>query len=93
MTFPTPRAVIVAAHEPLTAALQHLDQPTPCAGSTRWIDDDVTIRAEAAEECSGCSIISQCAAAGALEQFGVWGGIDRTPVAAARLTARRRAAA
>lgn len=44
-----------------------------------WVSDQRAERETAAAWCSGCPLLDVCAAAGAAEVFGVWGGVDRTP--------------
>lgn len=45
----------------------------------RWTSDSAAIRAEAAVECHGCSILDECAAAADAnqERWHVWAGVDR----------------
>lgn len=45
-----------------------------------WLSDDKDERATAASWCTGCPVLTQCAAAAAEagEKFGVWGGKDLT---------------
>lgn len=54
-------------------------RPTCSTDPERWISDDRAERGAAARECAGCPVIEPCAASGADEPFGIWGGIDRTP--------------
>jgi hypothetical protein len=54
----------------------------PCSdGSGRWVSEDRDARATAAADCAGCALLSPCGAAAddIDENFGVWGGRDRTP--------------
>lgn len=43
-----------------------------------WTSDQVADRREAAELCHRCPVRAECAAYGAAEPFGVYGGTDRT---------------
>lgn len=70
------------AHEDLSrvlaAVLARDRQPPCCDGTGRWLSDHAEIRAKAVELCGSCSLIEPCALAGESEDFGVWGGQDRT---------------
>lgn len=81
------------------AALQHAlagaaanAQHVPCAGrdAALWTSDDPDERALAAELCTGCPVLSECALAAEStnEEWHVWAGVDRKAAANAR---RRRA--
>lgn len=69
-------------HERLTVALDRLaasgGRPV-CAGAeaAAWTSEDAEERAIAALFCGGCPVLLVCGAAGELERFGVWGGVDR----------------
>lgn len=74
------------AHQALNAALATaLDhgQFIACASwgdeDNPWLSDDPDDRDWAADRCRHCPVITECAAAGQLEAWGVWGAIDRTP--------------
>ncbi len=45
-----------------------------------WLDERPTERAVAADLCTGCPVLDACAAVGAGERFGVFGGVDRTVI-------------
>lgn len=49
-----------------------------------WLSEDVEIRAEAAQACTGCPVMAACDRAAVESQvtFGVWAGRDRTGRAA-----------
>lgn len=50
----------------------------PCRGSQAIISDDHEVRLGAAElYCTDCPLVAPCAAAGADQTGGVWGGVDR----------------
>ena len=73
------------AHQALNAALANAvarSQFVPCAGpwdgDSPWLSDDPDERRWAARLCAGCPAITECYEAGELEEFGVWGGVDRT---------------
>ena len=68
------------AHRRLAAALAALDLPLPCRTYGDPLSDDVALRLEAAAACPSCPVMARCAEAGEHEQFGVWAGIDRTPI-------------
>jgi len=75
-----------AAIRGLSAALLTLaarDQRTPCQGrySELWTSEDSTQRAEVAQHCAGCSLLTKCAdyATELKASFGVWAGVDRSP--------------
>ena len=80
------------AHRRLADALLSLPERDvlPCRLDDRFISENAAERAEAADLCLDCPVFAACQAAGAFEKFGVWGGVDRTPVRAPQ--ARRRAA-
>ena len=63
----------------------------PCAGrdAALWTSEDHAERALAAELCTGCPVLSECALAAesTSEKWHVWGGVDRE--AAAKVTRRR----
>jgi hypothetical protein len=70
----------------LSAALLTLaarDERTPCQGrySELWTSEDHTQRAEVAQHCAGCSLLTKCAdyATELKASFGVWAGKDWTP--------------
>ncbi|MHA6512002.1 hypothetical protein [Tessaracoccus sp. Z1128] len=69
----------------LSSALrQALDERTPprCAGRDEPYSDDEQVRAMvAADWCPSCPIHDACREAGAYETTGVWGSVDRTPLA------------
>ena len=44
-------------------------------GPDVFFTDTTEAEAAALEYCQGCPVRAQCAAAGAGEQFGVWGGL------------------
>lgn len=57
----------------------------PCAAPSAgglWLAEDRAVRAVAARLCTSCPVVAECAAAADSreETFGVWGGVDRTPV-------------
>ena len=73
------------AHQALNAALTNAVSRAlfvPCAGpwdgDSPWLSDDPDERRWAARLCAGCPAITECYEAGELEEFGVWGGVDRT---------------
>ena len=68
------------AHRRLADALAELTAPLPCQRHGDALSDDVALRQEAAEACPSCPLMAHCAEAGEHEQFGVWAGIDRTPI-------------
>lgn len=80
---------MTTASDALTRALVTLaaDGYRPACGTDlgrAWISDDPTDRAIAARACHGCPLTNLCAAAGAGEVWGVWGGVDRAPNRASR---------
>ncbi len=48
-------------------------------GHELWCSDDATERAQAAALCTGCEVLTECAAAAEFSAVFVWGGRDRTP--------------
>jgi hypothetical protein len=53
----------------------------PCAsGSDLWMSEDQGERAIAARRCTGCPLLTPCAALAAefKPSFGVWAAVDRT---------------
>lgn len=78
----------MTANERLTRALVELasrGHRPPCGDYGRgelWLSDDPDDRRLAASWCYGCPILDLChdAAEEKDERFGVWAGIDRTPV-------------
>lgn len=78
MTARDPREVLDLA---LRAVLDAGNRP-PCAGEDieRWTSDEPAERAHATQLCQRCPVIRECAAAAdsSDENFGVWGGRDRT---------------
>lgn len=75
----------MTAVEDLATAVQTLvldHQIIPCGPDPApWYGDSAVERAEAAELCTGCSVLDLCAVAAdeAGERWGVWGGADRQP--------------
>lgn len=64
-------------------AMSLAGQRVPCAGRTAdWYADDAGDRAEAAQACLLCPVLTACdeTAEANREQFGVWGGVDRQQV-------------
>jgi len=79
----TPAAA--TATEQLNRALLSLAvqrRRTPCDSTDRhlWLSDNPAERATAAERCTPCPVIGLCgeSAEARDEQWGVWGGIDRS---------------
>ena len=75
-----------------TDALGDLEQRggvIPCRGSTAWTDDEPEARAAAALACRVCPLVDPCAAAAESsgEDWGTWGGRDRSPRHARRAAA------
>ena len=79
--------VVSTAAERFTQALIDLRDEgglPPCTRSVLayrwWFSDDPTTRAQAAEWCAPCPVLTECAAAADElgERFGVFGGLDRT---------------
>lgn len=59
------------------AALDH--HPLPCHNNPAVLSDDIDTRLDAANAlCPDCPVLAACRTAGAFEDFGIWGGIDRT---------------
>lgn len=63
----------------LEAAVSRGDR-VPCAGSDRWLSESHEDRAEAAQECTRCAVLSLCDAAARewRPSFGTFAGIDWT---------------
>ena len=75
----------MTARESFNRALADLlerDMRPPCAGSTAWTSDEADERAAAAVRCLPCPLLDACAdlADEADERFGVWAGVDRSPL-------------
>lgn len=68
----------------LRAALEAGQRPPCChpAYGPAWTSEKASERAEAAVACAPCPILDTCrdAAERGREVFGVWAGIDRSPV-------------
>lgn len=83
----------MSAHEILAVALGRVlaaGHRPPCAGGPDWwVSDHAEIRARAAELCSDCPLVSPCEVAGRDEDFGVWGGVDRSQATPAQRRGRR----
>lgn len=85
MSHPT-KIAAARASERLTKAIIDAaarGELTHCADSEvshLWLSENDHERALAARLCAGCPVHLECwaAAAARREQFGVWGGIDRT---------------
>ena len=43
-----------------------------------WFSDSPSERQKASEFCQGCWFKDECEVLGTVEEFGVWGGVDRT---------------
>lgn len=70
----------VNALEELTAMIADFG-PTPCAGDTRFISDDIDVQTEAAEVCRDCYALAECGAyiTAFPREIGVYGGMtERT---------------
>ena len=74
------------AHQALNTALATAadrNKFIPCASwgdeNNPWLSDSADDRDWAADRCRHCPVITECAAAGQLEAWGVWGAVDRTP--------------
>ena len=71
-----------AAHRALAAALaRHGADALPCHRHEGPTSEDADERALVVTAmCPRCPILAPCAAAGRHERFGVWGGVDRSPL-------------
>ena len=70
-----------ALHDALSAAV-NARRRVPCrvpGHGAAWTSDAYEERADAAEACAPCPIITPCRDAGQFEPWGVWAGIDRSP--------------
>src|SRR4051812_44370140 len=73
-----PSVQALPARAALDRALATIGRP-PCASEPEaWLSEDPEDREIAAMYCVGCPVMNECHAAGRTEQFGVWGGKDRT---------------
>lgn len=80
-------AAAVAAHRLLGERLQELTRDgrqVSCHGSLLPISEEPDDRARVAHWCPSCPALDACRAAGAHENHGVWGAVDRTPTKPAR---------
>ena len=69
--------------EALTLELTHRaergEPEPPCAGDDRFTSGSADERREVVDVCrTRCHLRALCAAAGAREAWGIWGGIDRS---------------
>lgn len=71
-------------HEVLSIRIRDLAESgegVPCYGSVLPLSEDPDDRTRAKLEfCPECPAAVECFAAGRSERFGVWGGVDRSPV-------------
>lgn len=68
------------ARAALDRALAATGRPACAAEPEAWLSDDPEDRELAAMYCPGCPVLRECRAVGRTEDFGVWGGEDRTPI-------------
>ena len=76
MTAQTRRAALDAGLLRMAADGQ---RPICSTYPSKWMSDDRDERESAAAECATCPVLNACRDAGTDEEFGVWGGEDRTP--------------
>lgn len=73
---------MTAAHEAFNKAVDErraAGRGLPCDGDERFISDVPDERREVVDVCRDrCHLRALCAAAGAREKWGVWGGHDRS---------------
>lgn len=86
---------MTAPHDALNKAIDErraAGRGLPCDDDPRFISDTPAERREVVDVCrTRCHLRALCAAAGAREKWGIWGGIDRSvPSITTKTTSRTR---
>lgn len=63
----------------LQQSLQRAGMPVCANDPDLWFSDHKTERRRAIELCHTCPLIRECREYGQTQEFGVWGGVLRTP--------------